>query len=257
MKQRVNELGRTRLLELGAMFLNDSKVDPALLGAGVDKVLEFMKHVGSAAPRLKDADGNPLLRWQDAVIEEDLPDGCSVLDLGCGNGELLAHLIERKKVAGQGVELDPEAVAQCIERGVPVFQANLDEGLKGFPEKRFDYVILEETLQTLNRPAEVLREMLRVGRRGIVSFPNFGYWRVRLDLVVRGRMPVTEWLPHRWYDTPNIHLLSLQDFLEWGEEEGVRILHGHALAEGTIRDLEAEDNLHAEEVLLVFESKDA
>lgn len=231
------------------------KVDPALIGVGSDKLMEFLAHVGSSAPRRKGPDGQPLLRWQDELIEQEIPAGASVLDLGCGGGELLAGLLRRKKVRGQGVELDSEAVFQCVAAGVPVFQSDLDRGLKGFPDHSFDYVILEETLQTLHRPAEVLKEMLRVGRRGIVSFPNFAYWRVRLDLGLRGRMPVTEWLPFRWYDTPNIHLFTLQDFLDWSGGNGVAIAQAHVLAEGQVRRMEPEDNLYAEEALLIIETR--
>lgn len=161
----------------------------------------------------------------------------------------------RKKVHGQGIELDPNAVYRSVARGVPVFQANLDDGLKGFADQSYDYVVLEETLQALHRPTAVLEDMLRVGRYGIVSFPNFGYWRVRLDLVVQGRMPVTSVLPYRWYDSPNIHLLTLEDFLDWTRKQGVRIVEGHVLVDGRIRPMQAEDNLYAEEALLVIERR--
>lgn len=192
-------------------------------------------------------------RWQDAIIEAEIPPGSTVLDLGCGDGELLDRLIRGRNVRGQGVELDPAAVVSCIERGVPVFNIDLDQGLAGFADGSFDYVILEETLQTLRRPLDVLREMLRVGRRGAVSFPNFAYWRVRLDLAARGRMPQTGGLPYRWYDTPNIHLFTLEDFLDWAREEGVTILRGFSLVEGQARPLGPDDNLQAEEVLLFVE----
>jgi methionine biosynthesis protein MetW len=125
--------------------------------------------------------------------------------------------------------------------------------LKGFADQSFDYVILEETLQTLHHPTEVLSDMLRVGRTGIVSFPNFAYWRVRLDLALRGRMPVPDTLPYRWHDTPNIHLLTLGDFLDWARDHGVNIAAGHALVEGDVRPLHDKDGLYAEEVLLVVE----
>jgi methionine biosynthesis protein MetW len=233
--------------------LLSGKLDPALASVGAEKLTGFLSSVGTSSPRQTGPDGRPVLRWQDELIGHQIPKGARVLDLGCGSGQLLAELIELKQVNGQGVELDDEAVFQCVARGVPVLQTDLEHGLKGFGDQAFDYVILEETLQTLQRPVEVLREMLRVGRRGLVSFPNFAYWRVRLDLGVRGRMPVTEWLPHRWYDTPNIHLFTLQDFLDWAEEDGVRIVQGWVLVEGQVRALGREDNLYAEEALVVIE----
>lgn len=236
---------------VGTLLL--SKVDPALLGVSTGKLTEFLTHVGSSAPRLKAEDGTPLLRWQDRVIKSIIPEGASVLDLGCGGGELLARLIQEKGVRGQGLELDPEAVFECVERGVPVFQVDLNEGLRGFPDDSFDFVVLEETLQTLVHPREMLDEMLRVGRRGIVSFPNFGYWRIRLDLATRGRMPVSEWLPHRWYDSPNIHLFTLQDFLDWCHETGATVVDGRVLSEGEVRPMGVGDNLYAEEALAVVE----
>jgi methionine biosynthesis protein MetW len=194
-------------------------------------------------------------RWQDAVIEAQIPHGASVLDLGCGNGDLLHRLGKLKQVRGQGLELDPLKVRECIAQGIPVIQSDLDAGLDSFPDQSFDYVILEETLQTLHHPLNVLREMLRVGKHGIVSFPNFGCWKVRLDLACNGRMPVTPNLPYHWYDTPNIHLLTLLDFFDWASEEGIQIGQATALAGGEIRPLQSEDSLLAEEVLLTLLGK--
>lgn len=191
-----------------------------------------------------------LARWQDPIIVQKIPRGASVLDLGCGAGELLATLVERRGVRAQGIELDAHEVMRCSERGVPVFQCDLDQGLAGFADEAFDYVVLEETLQTLHKPLTVLREMLRVGRQGIVSFPNFAWWRVRLSLMLEGRMPETERLPYRWYDTPNIHLFTLRDFLEWAKREGVEILSGYAYSNGTVRPMAQDDNLEAEEAML-------
>jgi methionine biosynthesis protein MetW len=192
-------------------------------------------------------------RWQDEIIATEIPLGARVLDLGCGDGALLERLTRQRRVRGQGVEIDPEAVFSCVERGVAVIQADLDEGLRRFPDQVFDVVVLEETLQTLSNPRDMLAEMLRVGRRGIVSFPNFAHWRVLVDLVARGRMPVTEWLPYQWYETANIHPFTLQDLLDWSRDSGVRVVSGYAYADGAVRPLSAEDNLHAEEVLIVVE----
>lgn len=229
------------------------RLDPALLNVGSGKVLDFFSSVGASSRPVTDPQGRPL-RWQDKVIEMEIPVGASVLDLGCGGGELLSRLIEMKQVCGQGLELNSDAVLQCVRRGVPVFQSDIEEGLRAFCDNAFEFVVLEETLQTLTHPIDVLKQMLRVGRRGIVSFPNFAFWQVRADLAMRGRMPQTGWLPWHWYDTPNIHNLSLQDFLDWTEEEGVRVVSGFVLKEGEVRKLLVTDNLYAEEVLLVVES---
>jgi methionine biosynthesis protein MetW len=197
-------------------------------------------------------EGTPA-RWQEDIISREIPKGASVLDLGCGDGCLLERLIRERDVRGQGVEIDPEQVFSCVERGVPVIQADLGAGLDWCPDKTYDVVVLEETLQTLPNPREMLDEMLRVGRRGIVSFPNFAHYRVVVDLAARGRMPVTEQLPYRWYDSANIHLLTLRDLLDWASVSGVRIVSGHALVDGATRELREDDDLVAEEVLVVVE----
>ena len=224
------------------------KTDPALLNLMLKQGMTFLKQVGSSAP-LPESEG----RWQDQVIEKEVPEGASILDLGCGEGNLLMRLKETKKARVQGVEIDADQVAICVERGIPVIQTDLDLGLKGFPNHCFDYVILEETLQTLKRPDIILQEMRRVGTRGIVTFPNFGYWRVRLDLAVRGQMPVTEWLPHRWYETPNIHLFSIRDFIEHATEINMRIIDILILENGHPRPFQDGDNLYAEEAIVIFE----
>ncbi len=139
--------------------------------------------------------------------------GSTVLDLGCGDGELLYRLKHEKNVKGRGVDIQESMVRQCIARGISIFQGNLDEGLKDYDTGSYDYVILNQTLQVTHKPILVLAEMLRVGRKAIVSFPNFGFYKTRFQLLFRGRMPVTEELPYEWYDTPNIHLCTRKDFI--------------------------------------------
>ncbi len=250
MKNKIDAISTDALRKL-AFSLKD-KTDPAVLALGAEKIGRFLNHVGSSAHR-GDAQ---TVRWQDRVIEEEIPVGSTVLDLGCGEGDLLARLMDMKQVRGQGVELDPEAVLQCVAKGVPVLQLDLNRDLQGaFKDNCFDYVVLEETLQTLVRPDLTLELMLQVGRRGIVTFPNFGNWRVRLDLGMRGRMPQTDWLPFSWYNTPNIHLFTLQDFMDWADEAGVHVVDGYVLIEGEVRKMELSDNLYADEALVILERK--
>lgn len=150
--------------------------------------------------------------------------GSSVLDLGCGDGALLARLIAAKQVRGRGVELRESMIIETISKGISVFQGDLDEGLRDYASGSYDYVILNQTLQVIQRPMRLLAEMLRVGKRAIVSFPNFGHYRVRLQLLVSGRMPVTRDLPYSWYDTPNIHLCTRNDFIDYCANAGIAIL---------------------------------
>lgn len=195
-------------------------------------------------------------RWQDPVIESIIPEGSSVLDLGCGKGEMLSRLINNKRVKGQGIELDHNNVFSCIARDVPVFHADLDEGLSQFGNNSFEYVLLEETLQTVKHPVELLSEMLRIARFGIVSFPNFANYKVVYDLLSRGKMPIGERLPYQWYETPNIHLFTIRDFLEWASKNRVVIEKSFVLAEGKVREMSTEDNAYAEEALLVVRKDD-
>jgi methionine biosynthesis protein MetW len=149
----------------------------------------------------------------DITIIADLVTADSrVLDLGCGDGELLAHLRRTKGVNGYGLEIDPDMITSCIAAGVNVIEQDLDQGLTNFPSDSFDLVVMTDTLQSVKRPDVMLDEMLRIGRECIVTFPNFAHWRCRLYLASRGRMPVAKHLPHHWYDTPNIHLCTFADF---------------------------------------------
>lgn len=146
-----------------------------------------------------------------------------VLDLGCGDGSLLGYLREVKQTRGVGVEISDDRVIACVERGVDVIQQNLDEGLAMFGDQQFDTVVLSQTLQAVHQTEHVLREMVRVGRTGVVSFPNFGYWPHGWS-ILRGRMPVTGQMPYAWYNTPNIHLCTLKDFEDLCRKLGLRIL---------------------------------
>jgi methionine biosynthesis protein MetW len=158
------------------------------------------------------------------LVARMVPPGSRVLDLGCGDGALLAELIASRGCRGQGVEVSREALHACVERGVPVVEADIDRGLPEFGDGSFDVVVLSQTLQAVHRPALVLREVTRVGRVGIVSFPNFGHWRLRVQLLAKGKMPVTRTLPYRWHETPNIHLCTIRDFEALARAEGLTLL---------------------------------
>ncbi len=158
------------------------------------------------------------------VIARMIDNNTKVLDLGCGEGDLLTLLSREKGVKGQGVEIDEKAIYSCVEKGLNVFHDDLDNGLIDYSDNSFDYVIMNQTLQEVRSPQVVLREALRVGRKVIVGFPNFAYWKARFQLFFRGRAPVTSTLPHQWYDTPNLHFLSIADFRDYCREERINIL---------------------------------
>lgn len=163
------------------------------------------------------------LRPDLAIIEANVAAGSRVLDIGCGDGALLAALRDGKQVDARGMELDPLGVAECVARGLSVMQGDADTDLSDYPDAAFDYAILSQTLQTTKRPDLVLDELLRVGRKAFVSFPNFAHWKVRLNLLWTGRMPVTRLLPVAWYETPNIHHVTVRDFRELVAQKGYRI----------------------------------
>ena len=154
-----------------------------------------------------------------------------VLDLGCGDGTLLAHLAREKQVRAYGIEIDHVSVVSCVANGVNVLQRDLEGGLAEFDDQSFDYVILSQTLQAMRHTEQTVREMLRVGREAIVTFPNFGYWRHRLD-ILRGHMPVSDSLPYQWYNTPNIHLCTLKDFEGLCAKLNVNVVERVVLTEG-------------------------
>jgi methionine biosynthesis protein MetW len=157
------------------------------------------------------------------LIEDLVPKGATVLDLACGDGELLADLVREKHVHGSGVEISQAAVEACVGKGLSVFHGDLDEGLADFQDASHDVVILSLSLQQLRRPRMIVREMVRVGRLAIVSFPNFAHWGVRAQLFFLGRMPVSKEIPYQWWDTPNIHFCTIRDFRKMCREEGLCI----------------------------------
>jgi len=163
------------------------------------------------------------LRPDLAIIAANVARGARVLDIGCGDGALMAALRDGKQADARGMELNPHGVAECVARGLSVMQGDADTDLADYPDAAFDYAILSQTLQTTKRPDQVLDELLRVGRKAFVSFPNFAHWKVRLSLLWNGRMPVTRLLPIAWYETPNIHHVTVRDFRELVAEKDYRI----------------------------------
>jgi methionine biosynthesis protein MetW len=155
--------------------------------------------------------------------------GCRLLDVGCGDGALLRHLVQTKGVDGRGVEISREGVNACVRQGLSVVQGDADTDLVDYPDGAFDMVVLSQTLQATHNPRQVLLQLLRIGRQAIVSFPNFAYWRCRLQLAFGGRMPVTESLDNPWYATPNIHFCTIRDFTNLCRDEGITIERSYAL----------------------------
>lgn len=178
------------------------------------------------------------LRIDLQIISDWIPDGARVLDLGCGNGSLLKHL-QQRGVTGYGLEIDNSKFSDCIKAGVNVIQADLDQGLPQFSDKSFDYVILSQTLQAIKRPDFLLQEIARVGKQGIIGFPNFGHWQCRTQLAFGGHMPVSRTLPSSWFDTPNIHLCTVNDFEKLCRNNNMSVLsrsivnHAHKDTLGT------------------------
>ena len=163
------------------------------------------------------------------LISKMVEPGSRALDVGCGDGDLLDYLIHEKNVDGRGIELSSEGVNACVSSGLSVIQGDADQDLDDYPDQAFDYVILGQTLQATREPHNVLRNLVRIGKRAIVSFPNFGYWRVRASLMFLGKMPQTEILSYNWYDTPNIHFCTIIDFMSLCDSLGIKVENGIAL----------------------------
>ena len=157
------------------------------------------------------------------VIADLLPKNVRVLDVGCGDGSLMRHLIEKKNIEARGLELKKENVTKCIYKGLPVIEGNAETELNQFPNQSFDYVILSQTLQAFYNPERVLKDLLRIGKSVIISIPNFGYWKVRTSLLFFGKMPVTKTLPNSWYNTPNLHMCTIKDLFHFCLKKNIKI----------------------------------
>lgn len=188
------------------------------------------------------------------IIARLINTSSSVLDLGCGDGELLPRLIRDKSVRAKGIEIDGKAILECVKRGVSVFQDDIDSGLSEYEDKSFDFVILNQSLQQVTNPDTVLKEAMRVGRKVIIGIPNFAHINARFQIFFRGRTPVTGALPYKWYDTPNLHFLSILDFIEYCKKQNIRIEETYFV--GTARKVTFFPNLFAQRgIFVVSEGK--
>ncbi len=196
---------------------------------------------------------DPMVALTNNEIMKHIPVGSRVLDLGCGDGRLLEILRDAHGCRIQGVEVDERSLIACVSRGVPVIHGDLDRGLPEFPNDSFDYAVLSQTLQQVKFPKRVLEEILRVARRALVVVPNFGYWRGRLQHLLRGRAPVTQSLPYEWYNTPNLHFMSMLDFRALVQQLDIRIVKELPIIKGRAVDRAWAANLRAESALYVLE----
>ncbi len=201
------------------------------------------------ARRVDSSHGTPL-QGDNRIIAKWIEEGAKVLDLGCGEGDLLAWLVERKGVRGRGLEIDKDKVARCLSRGLTVAQGDIHTDLKDYPSGNFDYVILSQTLQMVRQPLQVLRQMRRIGQRVVVAFPNFGHLSVRMSLLCSGRAPKTEHLPYKWYETPNIRVLTILDFEELLDSESLRMERARFLRRG--RPVTRWPNLRADSAIYLL-----
>jgi len=195
------------------------------------------------------------LRLNYSTITNIVDEGAHVIDLGCGDGTLLAQLIEEKNVRGLGVEINQDLVISAIEKGLSIIQGDIDNGLKEFEDKEYDWVILNQTLQSTEKPDFVIEEMMRVGKKAVVSFPNFAYWRIRFYLFFTGHMPKSKVLPFEWFNTPNIHLLTVNDFYSFCKKRDIKILKSVFMTKANVKTnfiTGLFPNFFAEEVIFVI-----
>ncbi len=190
------------------------------------------------------------MKLEHKIIVDWVNEGSSVLDLGCGDGELLSLLVKEKKVHAQGTEIDEQAIYKCVAKGLSVYHEDIDAGLSGYPDGSFDFVILSESLQQTKRPDYVLGEALRVGRKLVVSFPNFGRYTVRFQILFGGKVPVTPALPFEWFETPNLHFLSISNFFDYCKMRNIRVEDSTYITNG--RKVKFLPNLLAETAIFLL-----
>lgn len=200
---------------------------------------------------------DPQAALTDELLSQYIEPGSHVIDLGCGDGRLLERLRDVHQCTVQGVELDLEEIYSCLSRGVPAILADLDQGLTSIPDDAFDFAVLSQTLQQVRHPSAVLAEMLRISRRALVVVPNFGHWKIRQQVFLYGRAPITESLPYSWYNTPNLHFMSMTDFRELTENLQVRIVHEIPIIDGRARPRAWAQNFRAESLFYMLERNSA
>jgi homoserine O-acetyltransferase len=231
-------------------------LEPETLGSFISDFLDATYRPGEKTtirgalpePNIKQA---TRIRVDYEEIESLIEPDSTVLDIGCGDGQLLANLTADKNIKGVGIELDQNLVLACVEKGLPIIQLDVEQGLENYIDKSYDYVILSQTVQTIKNPEKVFAELLRVGRKVIVSFPNFAHWRCRAQLLLNGRAPVTRQLPFDWCNSPNIHCLSLKDFDQFCRKLGVKVEKRIPLHKTTLSPVRFAPNLFAEQVVYV------
>ena len=193
------------------------------------------------------------------VISELIENKSKALDVGCGDGELLKYLLENKTKDIRGLEISKESVQNCLSKGLPVIEGNAENDLMQFPNKSFDYVILSQTLQAFLNPDKVIKELLRVGKKAIVTIPNFGHWKIRIKLLINGTMPLPENLPYEWHSTPNLHMCTIKDFFVFCEERDIKIFKSLALNQDKISEINNKNlnykNLMSDLGIFLIENK--
>ena len=208
-----------------------------------------------AAPRYLMPD--PTVALTDEILMQQIEPGSRVIDLGCGDGRLLSQLCAEHDCSALGIELNQTRILGAIARGVPVVQGDLDDGLPDVPDGSFDFAVLSMTLQQVRRPQEVLREMLRVARKALIVVPNFAHWRIRMQVVRYGRAPVTDSLPYEWYNTPNLHFMSLYDFRDLAARLNFRIIRELPIIKGRAVDRAWAANFRADSALYFLERQES